>query len=61
MFSAPEKSEIVERMFNPPRAAEAGAALELAHQFWKDLALRDDVSEAFRKIAAANTALLSRQ
>ena len=58
MLYAPEKSEIVERMFKPPRAAEAGAELELAQQFWKDLALRDDVSEAFSKIAAANAALL---
>jgi len=56
MLYAPEKSEIVERMFKPPRAAEAGAGLELAHQFWKVLALRDDASEAFRKIAAANAA-----
>lgn len=61
MLYAPEKSEIVERMFKPPRAAEADTALELARQFWIDLALRDDVSEAFRKIAAANSALLSSQ
>jgi hypothetical protein len=61
MLYAPEKSEIVERMFKPPRTAEAGAALELAHQFWKDLAVRDDVSEAFRKIAAANAARVGNQ
>ncbi len=61
MLYAPEKSEIVERMFKPPRAGEAGAALELAHQFWTDLALRKDVSEVFRKIAAANAALLNSQ
>jgi hypothetical protein len=61
MLYAPEKSEIVERTFKPPRAAEADTALELAHQFWKDLALREDVSEAFRKIAAENAALLGNQ
>lgn len=59
MLYAPEKSEVVERTFKPPHAAEAGTALELAHQFWTDLALRDDVSEAFRKIAVANAALFS--
>jgi hypothetical protein len=53
MLYAPEKSEIVERMFKPPRAVEVNTALELARQFWNALALRDDVSEAFRKIAAA--------
>ena len=58
MLYAPEKSEIVERTFKSPRAAVAGTALELAQQFWKALAMRDDVSEAFRKIAAANAALL---
>lgn len=61
MLYAPEKSEIVERTFKPPHAAEADTALALAHQFWEDLALRDDVSEAFRKIAVANAALLGRQ
>lgn len=61
MLYAPEKSEIVERMFKPPRAVESGTALELASQFWKDLAFRDDVSEAFRKIADANVALLVKQ
>lgn len=61
MLYAPEKSEIVERPFKAPRAVEAGTALELAHQFWNDLALCDDVSHAFRKIAAANAALFSSQ
>jgi len=61
MLYAPEKSEIVERMFKVPQSVEDVAALELAHQFWTDLALRDDVSEAFRKIAAANAALLNSQ
>lgn len=61
MLYAPEKSEVVERVFNPPRAAEAGAALELAHQFWNDLAVRDEVSEAFRKIAAENAARVGNQ
>ena len=58
MLYAPEKSEIVERIFKAPRAVEADTALEMAHQFWQDLALRKDVSEVFRKIAVANTALL---
>ena len=61
MLYAPEKSEIVERMFKVPQAVEAATAFELARQFWKALALREDVSEAFRKIASANAALLTNQ
>lgn len=55
MLYAPEKSEIVDRVFKPPLAAKAGIAFELARQFWIDLASRDDVSDIFRRIAAANT------
>lgn len=55
MLYAPEKSEVVERVFKPPLAAEAGIAVELARQFWNDLASRDDVSDGFRTVAAANT------
>lgn len=58
MLYAPEKSEIVERMFKPPRGAEAGIATTLARQFWKNLATREDVSGGFRRMAEANSVLL---
>ena len=56
MLYAPEKSEVVNRVFKPP--VEPGIALEWAHQFWSDLASHKDVSDMFRKIASANAALL---
>ena len=59
MLYAPEKSEVVDRIFKSPLPAEAGKAGELARLFWNDVASRDDVSGGFRKIAAANAALLA--
>ncbi|MFA6971875.1 MAG: hypothetical protein WC208_10800 [Gallionella sp.] len=56
MLYAPEKSEVVNRVFKPP--VESNIALEWAHQFWSDLAARCDVSDMFREIARANAALL---
>lgn len=61
MLYAPEKSEVVERMFKLPRGAEIDVARVLARQFWSDLALRDDMSEVFRGIAFSNVALLDEQ
>jgi hypothetical protein len=56
MLYAPEKSEVVNRIFKPP--VGSGIALEWAQQFWNDLAARCDVSDMFREIARANAALL---
>lgn len=57
MLYAPEKTEIVNRVFKPPVAS--GIALEWGLQFWRDLAARCDVSDMFREIARANAALLA--
>jgi len=59
MLYAPEKSEIVDRVFKPPQGTGTVNALELARQFWHDLASRDDVSDVFRGIAVANSVLLA--
>jgi len=59
MLYAPEKSEIVDRVFKAPLVVEVGIAVELARQFWNDLASHEDVSGEFRKIAADNASLLN--
>ena len=60
MLYAPEKSEVVHRVFNLPLGSEYGKAGELAYSFWNNVSLHENVSDAFKEIAIANAALISR-
>jgi len=60
MLYAPEKSEVVHRVFNLPSGTEYGKAGELAYSFWNRVSSHENVSNAFKEIAIANAGLLSR-
>lgn len=60
MLYAPEKSEVVERIFVAPREVASAIAQEAARQFWNELAAHQDVSAGFRQIAEANFNLLDK-
>lgn len=59
MLYAPEKTEVVDRAFHPPVLTDRDdPTLHLAREFWTSVASRDDVSQEFRAIAAANAAAM---
>ena len=53
MLYAPEKSEVVERHFSPP-ASPPKLVSDLAFMFWNALSAHPEISDEFRRIAAAN-------
>lgn len=60
MLYAPEKSEVVNRVFNLHSGTEYGKAGELAYSFWNRVSSHENVSNAFKELAIANAGLLSR-